>query len=123
VSTGLEELYSCNLTDNWIWAQGHWDKRKFKGACLSAIGRFDSDFDKEQILKGKVKHGWAISIVGDTSGCGWDVTMHLEDTKPEVIDGRWHHHTVLNYDDDDNETEEDAEVADGPHEATWIELG
>lgn len=122
MSAGLEELYSCSLTDAWLWTHGHVDKRKFKGSCLSSLGYFDADIEKEQILKGKVKHGWAITVAGDTSGCGWDATMYLETDKPEVVDGRWVGHTGYEYDDEDNETEVDCEVIDGPHEATWIEL-
>lgn len=118
-----QSVYACDFVTRWLWVHGWVNKRKFKGACLSHgfDGESDSpDEDRRDIIKAKVIHGWIISVAGDASGCGWDVTSWLLDTEPSVVDGRWDGATT--YDEDGNEAEGGAEVVDGPHKATWMEL-
>lgn len=118
----VEEVFACDLATAWIWAHGWLDKRKFKGQCLSRYERraFDADYEKEDLIKGKVHHGWVLTVAGDLSGCGWDMTCFLLDAEPEIVDGRYIAETTVEYDDEDNETEVNPEVVDGPHKATWL---
>jgi len=118
----LEDPVSmCATFDNVYWAHGWIDKRKFRGHLLSRAdsGRLEGEEDARDIIAGKVHHGWVISIVGDTSGCGWDLTTYFETEEPHPVDGRWIDRLVLDEDEDGVEVEVPAEVADGPHKATW----
>jgi hypothetical protein len=124
MSAQIEEVVACDYEQlAWLWTHGWVNKRKFKGECLSRTSRrgFDTDFEEIEIVKGKVVHGWILTIAGDLSGCGWDATMYMERDEPVIIDGRWAGHEGVEYDDDDNEVDVDAQVIDGPHKATWLE--
>jgi hypothetical protein len=109
-----QELFACSWGTVWIWKPGHLDKSKFKGWVLSNHRSFDAEYDTYDLVRAPVRHGWVVTVAGDTSGCGWDTTTYLERDEPHIVDGRWVKFT----------TEEGVplEVVDGPHLATWLEL-
>jgi len=83
-----EPVMMCHTEDSNFWAHGWQDKRKFKGRVLSEGGLWDLGYEPRDIFVGKVKHGWIISVAGDTSGCGWDTTMYFQEDEPTVyVDG------------------------------------
>ena len=116
----LEEIFSCYLDRAWLWAHGHIPKTKFKGECLSGLHRhsFDADYEKEVIIHAKVVHGWVLSVTGDLSGCGWDSTTWFQTEEPVIVNGVWDF-AGLGVDGQ----EAVAHVVDGPHLATWLEIG
>ena len=119
----VEDVYACELDHVWLWARGHIPRDKMRGAALSRLPYLDAELEPEQVFRGKVKRGWVLCVAGDASGCGWDTTMHFQETEPRVWTDehgvtRWS--GASTYDDDDQEM--DAEVVDGPHEATWVEM-
>lgn len=116
------EAFSCDPGNrSWLWVHGHVDRSKFRGRCLSrATARdFEADWDVGDILRGRIVHGWVITVAGDDSGCGWDTTTYFRRHEPVVVDGRWRY-------DDDGGLPGDAaalfDVVDGPHAATWLEV-
>lgn len=119
-----EAVYSCDLDSVWIWEHGHLSTRKMRGKALSQRPHLDADVEVEQILRGKVRQGWVITIdgEGDAWACGSDYVTYFETEKPIVIDGKWPDHTVLVDAETGEEEERDATVIDGPHEATWLEI-
>lgn len=118
--SAVQDIYACDAGRFWLWEHGTIPAHKFKGRCLSRVARGSFDgiedgFDvRVDIVKAKVHHGWVITIVGDTSGCGWDTTTWFLDAPPLIEDGHWAGAT---------DYEDPAEVVDGPHVATWLELG
>lgn len=125
----LEAVYACDLDGATMWVHGWVDKRKFKGKCLSEHGMLEADFDNHDIVNAKVQHGYVLSVAGDTSGCGWDVTTYFVKDEPVLTDGRWMGAT--RWEDSEGSTvdpdepdsmEVPAEVVDGPHQATWLSL-
>ena len=118
----LREVIACDYGQATLWEHGWQDKRKFKGRALSTLPRLESvdDPDPRQVVRATVHHGWVITVAGDTSGCGWDMTTYFRDDEPVVVDGRWDGASV--YDEDGEEVEGGAEVVDGPHRATWLDI-
>jgi len=101
----------CHTFDNAYWCHGWVNKSKFRGRLLS--GYLVGEEDPHDIFQGKVKHGWLVAVAGDTSGCGWDTTLHFfTDPLPE---GTTHYGET--YDEDGEE--HPAEIVDGPHQVTW----
>jgi hypothetical protein len=120
-----EPVYSCDLDRVWIWEHGHVPRDKMRGKALSQRSYLDGELEVEQILRGKVRHGWVITIdgEGDAWSCGSDYVTYFQTEKPEVVDGRWAGHTVYIVDEGiEEEIERDSTVIDGPHEATWLEV-
>lgn len=118
----LEEIFSCDYDSRvWLWSHGNVPRDKMRGRALSARNTFDAEIDVEQILRGKVVHGWIVTIdgEGDWSGCGSDWVTYFEKEKPDVVDGKWAGHPVENEELDD---EVPATVIEGPYEATWLEI-
>jgi hypothetical protein len=120
MSVALSEVFACDMGATWVWTHGWLDRRKFKGQLLSNHRSLDADYEVEDIIRGRVRRGWVITVAGDLSGCGWDMTTYFCKTEPLVVDGRWDGATT--YDEYDGETEVPAEVVDGPHPATWLEM-
>lgn len=120
----IHETTACDYSPSWLWVHGWVDKRKFKGRCLSAVGRhwsaLEGEYEKDQIMEGEVRQGWVLTCAGDLSGCGWDSTIYFEENEPVVIDGRWDGAT--RYDEDGEEIEGGGDIVDGPHQATWLEI-
>lgn len=112
-----EEVFSCYADRVWIWKHGHIDKRKFKGSILSGHPHsFDGEYEIEDIIKAKVVHGWVIAIAGDLSGCGYDESTWFGITEPKIVDGRWDFAGL-------EDPVAEKIVIDGPHKATWLEIG
>lgn len=120
------DIYACDLDRVWLWVHGHVPRDKMRGAALSRLRYLDADVEPEQVFKGKVRHGWVLTVTGDLSGCGWDMSTFFEETEPQVVEDesgvrRWSGAT--RYDEAaGDDIEVDAEVVDGPHVATWLEM-
>jgi hypothetical protein len=105
----------CHTFENNYWCHGWVDKAKFRGRLLSRTPYLEGEEDARDIIHGKVKRGWIVTVAGDTSGCGWDATMHFL-TEP-LAEGATHYAEV--YDEDGEK--HPAEIIDGPHKVTWWE--
>ena len=116
----IEEVFACQLDRVWLWKHGHLDKVKFKGEILSNIDRLDGEYEKHDIIRATVVHGYVLSITGDLSGCGWDSTTWFQRAEPKVENGVWDF-AGLGIDPLD-ESEGVARVIDGPYKATWLEI-
>ena len=119
-----EAVYSCDLVQVWIWEHGYLPRDKMRGRALSRRLHLDAEVEVEQILRGKVKHGWVITIdgEGDAWACGSDYVTYFVEEKPEIVDGCWSGHTVYIEDDEGEEEDREPTVVDGPHEATWLAM-
>lgn len=123
-----EPVSMCRTYENNYWARGHIDKTKFRGRLLSLASdrRLEGDEDTHDILAGKVKHGWIVTVAGDWSGCGGDFSIYFLETKPET---EFIENPEDYFDDWDDESKaayieeigEPGQIVDGPHEATWWE--
>jgi hypothetical protein len=118
---GYNETFACDTyTSEWIWTHGHVSKRKFKGKVIAAAkqGYLEGieSHDYMAVLRGKVQHGWVLTVAGDAGHCGLDYTTYFI-TEP-LAEGATTYEECL-----DPETDEyvACEIYDGPHPATWIE--
>jgi len=113
-----EPVAMCRTDEVCYWTHGWVDKRKFRGALLSAASwpsSLEGEEEPDTIIRGKVHHGWVLTVAGDTSGCGWDATIHF--LHEPLAEGTETFEDT--YDADGNEVP--APIIDGPHEATWWE--
>lgn len=115
----VEEVVACSMEGSWLWTHGHVPKRKFKGKAIAEAksGYFESiePYDYLSVVRGKVKHGWVLTVKGDSSGCAADFTIYFI-TEP-LAEGTTTYEECLGEDGDFHP----CEIYDGPHEATWLE--
>lgn len=112
-----ETVFMCtNDAASNYWMHGHVTRDKIRGAALgSSMLRDELGVQPSDIFKAKVVPGWVLTVDGGDALCGYDQTVYFVTEKPEG--GTY----GVNYDDDDKEVP--AEIVDGPHEATWLEIG
>lgn len=104
MSVRIEEPVSmCHTFTNNYWAHGHIPKAKFRGRLLSYASEFrlEGDEDVRDILAGRVKHGWIISVAGDWSGCGGDYTIYFLENEPPDVGAVWEEPDPDLYEEDD----------------------
>ena len=127
----LEAIDSCGMTGTWIWVNGWHEEKQVRAHLVAAAEGLDSTLDtmaeeleeeaavkllRERLERAPIHRGWALSVAGDLTGCGWDSAMYfvVGEQPPSIVNGHWDGGGEF-------DLEEPAPVLDGPRQVTWVE--